>query len=185
MALSPDLIVRPLLASLLLPLLSVGGFAAPWRAASASDLVAEASGEPSVSSREALQGFLRQLDRAEDLYNALMFEEADRLSELTVMRINAFLESHRHLSGVDEIEAVLQARTRQLRDLRALKEVDRMLEEQQAADRYDRLSPERLRRQRERQEQAYRLAVELRRAAEARAARWWPLWYGRPLILVR
>jgi len=185
MALSPDLIVRPLLASLLLPLLSVGGFAAPWRTASVSALVADASGEPSVSSREALQGFLRQLDRAEDLYNALMFEEADRVNELTVMRINAFLESHRHLSGVDDIEAVLQARTRQLRDLRALKEVDRMLEEQQAADRYDRLSPERLRRQRERQEQAYRLAVELRRAAEARAARWWPLWYGSPLILVR
>ena len=72
-----------------------------------------------------------------------------------------------------------------MRDLRALKDVDRMLEEQQAADRYDRLSPERLRRQRERQEQAYRLAVELRRAAEARTARWWPIWYGRPLILVR
>ena len=185
MAPSPRLRLRPLLMALLLPLLCHGGNGAPGQPASASALLTEAPASPSVRSQEALQDFLRQLDRAEDLYNALMFEEADRVSDLTVMRINAFLESHRHLKGVEDIEAVLQARTSQLRDLRALKQVDRRLEEVRAADRHDRLQPERLRRQRERQEQAYRLAVELRRAAEARAARWWPLWYGSPLLRMR
>ena len=185
MARSSRQALEQLLAVLLLPLLSAGSMVTSWQASTASTWLADAKGAPSINSRESLKGFLRQLDRAEDLYNALMFEEADRVSELTVMRINAFLDDHRHLDGVNEIEAVLQARTSQLRDIRALKEIDRMLEEQQAADRYDRLQAQRLRRQRERQEQTYRLAVELRRAAEARAARWWPLWYGSPLILVR
>ena len=140
---------------------------------------------PSASSRQALETFLRELDRAEDLYRALMFEEADRVSELTVMRINAFLESHRYLGGINELEAMLQARTSQLRELRSFLERDRQQEEQRAAARYDRLKPERERRAREQRDHAYRMAVERRRAAEAQAARWWPLWFGRPLIILR
>ena len=129
--------------------------------------------------------FLHQLDRAEELYRALMFDEADRISEMTVMRINAFLESHRHLNGVDEVETVLQGRTGQLRELRALLAYDRELEEQRSADRYDRLKGERERKEHERRDHSYRMAVERRCDAEARAARWWPLWFGRPLIIVR
>lgn len=140
---------------------------------------------PSPNSRQALETFLRQLDRAEDLYRALMFEEADRVSDLTVMRINAFLEEHRYLGGIDELEAVMQARTAQLRELRSLLEYDRKLEEQRSAARYDRLKPERERKEKERRDHAYRMAVERRRAAEARAASWWPLWFGRPLIILR
>ena len=114
-----------------------------------------------------------------------MFDEANRVSEMTVMRINAFLESHRHLNGVDEVKTVLQARTGQLRELRALLAYDRELEEQRSADRYDRLKGERERKEHERRDHAYRMAVERRRDAEARAARWWPLWFRRPLIIVR
>ena len=114
-----------------------------------------------------------------------MFEEADRVSELTVMRINAFLESHRYLGGINELEAMLQARTSQLRELRSFLERDRQQEEQRAAARYDRLKHERERRAREQRDHAYRMAVERRRAAEARAARWWPLWFGRPLVILR
>ena len=139
---------------------------------------------PSPSVREVLAAFMRQLDRAETLYQALMFEEADRVSDMSVMRINAFLESHRHLSGINELESVLQARTNQLRELRSLKQYERQLEEDRAAARYDSLKIERERKQRERLEHSYRMAVERRRAAEARAASWWPLWFGRPLILV-
>ena len=164
---------------LLLPLLAEPAFGATRaRASTAANDTAVIASAPGATSRDALNAFLRQLDRAEELYRALMFEEADRISELTVMRINAFLESHRHLSGVDEVEAVLQARTAQLRELRSLLEHDRALEEQRSAERYDRLKAER-----ERRRQAYQLALEQRRAAEARAARWWPIWFGRPLIL--
>lgn len=175
-----------LLSALLLPPLLLTP-ALPGRVQAGNDAIGGAgSGSgPSPSSRQALETFLRQLNRAEELYQALMFEEADRVSEMTVMRINAFLESHRHLSGVDEVESVLQARTGQLRELRALLAYDRELEEQRSADRYDRLKGERERKERERREHAYRMAVERRRAAEARAARWWPLWFGRPLIIVR
>ena len=103
---------------------------------------------------------------------------------MNVMRINAFLENHRHLNGIDELESVLQARTSQLRELRGLKQYERQLEEDQAAARYNSLKIERERKQRELLEHSYRMAVERRRAAEARAASWWPLWFGRPLILL-
>ena len=139
---------------------------------------------PAPSSREALEAFMRQLDRSEMLYEALMFEEADRVSDMTIMRINAFLESHRHLSGIDDLENVLQTRANQLRELRRLKEYERQHEEDQAAARFDSLKLERERKQRELREHAYRMAVERRKQAEARAARWWPLWFGRPLVIM-
>ena len=138
---------------------------------------------PSPNSRVALEAFMRQLDRAETLYQALMFEEADRVSDMTIMRINAFLENHRHLSGVNDLEEVLQARAEQLRELRIMMDYERKLEENRAAARYDELKLEREQKQRERREHAYRMAVERRRAAEARASRWWPLWFGRPMII--
>ena len=139
---------------------------------------------PAPRSREALEAFMRQLDRSEMLYEALMFEEADRVSDMTIMRINAFLESHRHLSGIDDLENVLQTRANQLRELRRLKEYERQLEEDQAAARFDSLKLERERKQQELREHAYRMAVERRKQAEARAARWWPMWFGRPLVIM-
>ena len=170
-------------ALLIVPLLSVitplTGLDDPHATAGSTDQA------PSASSRQALESFLRELDRAEDLYRALMFEEADRVSELTVMRINAFLESHRYLGGINELEAMLQARTSQLRELRSFLERDRQQEEQRAAARYDQLKSERERKVREQRDHAYRMAVERRPAAEAQAARWWPLWFGRPLIILR
>ena len=176
-------------ALLMVPLLTLitplTGLTAPHTTASSSGSAIGSGQAPSASSRQALETFLRELDRAEDLYRALMFEEADRVSELTVMRISAFLESHRYLGGINELEAMLQARTSQLRELRSFLERDRQQEEQRAAARYDRLKPERERRAREQRDHAYRMAVERRRAAEARAARWWPLWFGRPLIILR
>ena len=178
--------VMRLLTSLiaLMLLLSSSGYSHSVKAGSAPVAGPGGGAGPSPSSREALEAFIRQLDRAETLYQALMFEEADRVSEMTVMRINAFLESHRHLSGINELESVLQARTNQLRELRSLKQFERQIEEDQAAARYDNLKIERERKRRELREHSYRMAVERRRAAEARAASWWPLWFGRPLILV-
>ena len=52
--------------------------------------------------------------------------------------------------------------------------------EQEGAANYDRQQALRERKLREEREHQYRMAVEARRAAEARASRWWSVWYGRP-----
>ena len=141
---------------------------------------------PPENSAGQMEFFSRELDRAEQLYDNLMFEEADRVADLTIARINAFLSKHSRIEGVDEIEAVYTARVNQLRQLRAFKEAARAQMEREGAANYDQKRATRERKLREQREHQYRMAVEARRIAEARAARWWSLWAGgayRPVLI--
>ena len=134
---------------------------------------------PPQDSSGQMEYFSRELDRAEQLYDNLMFEEADRIADLTIARINAFLSKNRGIEGVDEIEAVYSARVNQLRQLKSFKAVAREQMEREGAANYDQKRETRERKLREQREHQYRMAVEARRIAEARATRWWSLWAGR------
>ena len=135
---------------------------------------------PPKGSGEAMEFFNKELDRAERLYNDLMFEEGDRVADITIARINAFIQNRQNIDGVKEIEAVYQSRVEQLRRLKDYKSFDRALMLQEGADRFDAKKSERERKVREQREYNYKLAIEARRTAEARAAQWWSRWYGRP-----
>ena len=135
---------------------------------------------PPKGSSEAMEFFNKELDRAEQLYNELMFEEADRVADMTIARINAFIQNNQSIEGAKEIEAVYLSRVEQLRRLKDFKSFDRALMLQEGAIRFDAKKSERERKLREQREQNYKLAVEARRTAEAQAARWWSRWYGRP-----
>ena len=140
-------------------------------------LVAQLSPQHFTSQMEV---FNRDLDRAEQLYDNLMFEEADRVADMTIARINAFLIENETIEGVGEIENVYGARVNQLKQLKAFKSAARAQMEREGAANYDRQQALRERKVREQREHQYRMAVEARRVAEARAARWWSVWYGRP-----
>ena len=135
---------------------------------------------PPKGSSEAMDFFNKELDRAERLYNELMFEEADRVADMTIARINAFIQNNQSIEGAKEIEAVYLSRVEQLRRLKDYKSFDRTLMLQEGAMRFDAKKSERERKLREQREHNYKLAVEARRTAEAHAARWWSRWYGRP-----
>ena len=135
---------------------------------------------PPQDSASQMEFFSRELDRAEQLYDNLMFEEADRVADLTIARINAFLIQNSSIEGVKEIEAVYTARVNQLRQLKAFKTAARAQMEREGAANYDQKRATRERKLREQREHQYRMAVEARRIAEARAARWWSIWAGRP-----
>ena len=132
------------------------------------------------NSTQQMEYFNRELDRAEKLYNNLMFEEADRVADMTIARINAFLSKNRSIEGVEAIENVYQSRVLQLKQLKAFKAAARAQMEAEGAANYDLKRADRERKNREEREHSYRMAIEARRAAEARAARWWSVWYGRP-----
>ena len=134
---------------------------------------------PPQDSTGQMEFFSRELDRAEQLYDNLMFDEADRVADLTIARINAFLSKNCRIEGVDEIEAVYTARVNQLRQLKAFKAAARTQMEREGAANYDQKRAARERKLREQREHQYRMAVEARRIAEARAARWWSIWAGR------
>lgn len=131
-------------------------------------------------SSQQMEYFNRELDRAEQLYNNLMFEEADRVADMTIARINAFLSKNRSLEGVDAIENVYQARVLQLKQLKKFKAAARAQMEAEGAANYDRKRAELERKRRDDREHQYRMAIEARRVAEARAAWWWSVWYRRP-----
>lgn len=135
---------------------------------------------PPQDSASQMEFFSRELDRAEQLYDNLMFEEADRVADLTIARINAFLIKNSSIEGVNEIEAVYTARVNQLRQLKAFKTAARAQMEREGTANYDQKRATRERKLREQREHQYRIAVEARRIAEARAARWWSIWAGRP-----
>ena len=135
---------------------------------------------PPKGTSEAMEFFNKELDRAERLYSDLMFEEADRVADMTIARINAFIQNNQSIEGAKEIEAVYLSRVEQIRRLKDYKSFDRALMLQEGAARFDAKKSERERKLREQREHNYKLAVEARRTAEARAARWWSRWYGRP-----
>ena len=127
---------------------------------------------PPQNSADQMEFFSRELDRAEQLYDNLMFEEADRVADLTIARINAFLKKNITIEGVNEIKAVYTARVNQLRQLKAFKAADRAQMEREGSANYDQKRAEYLRYQ-------YLMAVEARRTAEALASRLWLIWAGR------
>ena len=141
--------------------------------------IAQLPPKPQNSTKQ-MEYFNRELDRAEQLYNNLMFEEADRVADMTIARINAFLSKNRSIEGVDAIEDVYRSRVLQLKQLKDYKAAARAQMEAEGAANYDRKRADRERKRREEREHQYRMAIEARRAAEARAARWWSIWYGRP-----
>ena len=141
---------------------------------------------PPTDASSQMEFFSRELDRAEQLYDNLMFEEADRVADLTIARINAFLSQNRTIEGVDEIETVYTARVNQLRKLKAFKAAARAQMERDGADNYEQKRASRERQLREQREHQYLMAVEARRITEARAARWWSIWTGgsyRPILI--
>lgn len=121
-----------------------------------------------------------ELDRAELLYSNLMFEEGDRVADMAIMRINAFLDRHRDRKGINEIEAVYQSRVNQLKTLKEYKQHDREIILEKGQENYNSKKQERERKAKEDREYLYKLAVEARRTAEARAQYWWRTWCGRP-----
>ena len=82
---------------------------------------------PPKGSSEAMEFFNKELDRAERLYSDLMFEEADRVADVTIARINAFIQNKQSIEGAKEIEAVYLPRVDQLRRLKDYKSLDRTL----------------------------------------------------------
>ena len=134
---------------------------------------------PPQDAARKMEFFNRELERCEQLYDNLMFEEADRVADLTIARINAFLSENSTIEGVDDIKAVYTARVNQLRQLKAFKAAARNQMEREGATSYDNNRVTRERKLREQREHQYRMAVEARRIAEARAARWWTIWAGR------
>mgnify|MGYP001455221606 CR=1 FL=1 len=92
---------------------------------------------------------------------------------------NVGLDANVSDPSVDEIEAVYSARVNQLRQLKAFKAAAREQMELEGAANYDQKRATRERKLREQREHQYRMAVEARRIAEARAARWWSIWAGR------
>ena len=138
---------------------------------------------PSEGSR-ILRGFELELERIQGLYDNLMFEEGDRALDLLVAETINFNDNYSRYEGSQQITAFLNSQINQLQALRALKSYERTLEEQDAAWNYNQRQAAIYREQQRQLEQAYRLASEVRRAAEASALRWWALWLGRPTTTV-
>ncbi len=95
---------------------------------------------------------------------------------MAIMRINAFIEQHHNIDGVNEIENVYQSRVYQLKRLRDLKSYDRLEMERRGEANYNAKKLERERKAKEQMEYLYRLAVEARRTAEAIYRLWSNAW---------
>lgn len=131
-----------------------------------------------------LQNFERAFDRIEGLYEALMFEEADRVLDRTQIEVKNFAERFRIFNGSEEIMAVLNARIKQIQALRNLRSYDYQIAQWQAEQRYNRIQKEKAAAEERRRKQEYMLAVEYRKAAQANALKWWAIWMAtRPAMI--
>jgi hypothetical protein len=138
---------------------------------------------PSEASR-ILREFELALERIQSLYEHLMFEEGDRVLDLLIAETINFNNSYSRYEGSQQITAFLNSQINQLQALRALKSYERNLEEQSSEWNYNQRQAAIYREQQRQLEQAYRLATEVRRAAEASARSWWALWLGQPTTTV-
>lgn len=138
---------------------------------------------PSEASR-ILREFELALERIQNLYDHLMFEEGDRVLDLLVAETINFYNSYSRFEGSQQITGFLNSQINQLQALRALKSYERNLEEREAEWTYNQQQAAIDREQQRQLEQAYRQASEVRRAAEASAQSWWALWLGRPTTTV-
>lgn len=126
--------------------------------------------------RQILTAFEREFDRCQSLYEALMFEEADRVLDLAIAKSNLFSQKYGNRSGGNAIANVLKSQITQLQRLRDFRTFDRYLEEQQAERDYNEVQRRIAEEERKRREHQYRLAIEYRKSIEAIARRWYPYW---------
>lgn len=138
---------------------------------------------PSDSSK-ILEEFERAFQRIQSLYDALMFEEADRVFDRTEAEIRNFSKRFKDYQGSLEVTAVLNAKSRQLELLRNSRLYDYEISRAQAEQRYDRIQREKAEAEARRRRQEYLMAVEYRKAAEANARKWWAIWMAtRPALI--
>lgn len=129
-----------------------------------------------ADARSILASFEREFERCETLYDALMFEEADRVLDMAIAKSRLFKEQYGSRDGASAISNVLNSQIAQLQRLRDYKAYDRYLEEQQAEQDYNAAQRRIAEQERQRREHQYRMAVEYRRSLEAIARRWYPYW---------
>lgn len=133
-----------------------------------------------AEAREILEDFERKFERAQTLYENLMFEEADRVLDLAIAKKNLFTKSYGNREGVKEVSNLLNSQIKQLLSLREYKTYDRMVEEQIAEKNYDQAQRRLAEAEEKRRKYQYKMAVEYRKTAEANAVSWYSFWLGRP-----
>ena len=126
--------------------------------------------------REILAAFDREFERCETLYEALMFEEGDRVLDLVIAKAKLFREQYLGKPGSESISNVLISKATQLQRFRDYKAFDRILEEQEAERNFDNLQRIQAEKEKQRREYNYKMAQEYRRSLEAIALRWYSYW---------
>jgi hypothetical protein len=126
--------------------------------------------------RSILASFEREFERCQTLYEALMFEEADRVLDMATAKVKLFKEQYGNRSGAQAISNVLNSQITQLQRLRDYKAYDRYIEEQEAERDYNEAQRRIAELERQRREHQYKMAVEYRRSLEATARNWYPYW---------
>lgn len=129
-----------------------------------------------ADARSVLASFEREFDRCQTLYDALMFEEADRVLDMTTAKARLFQDNYGSLSGAEAISDILNSQITQLQRLRDYKSYDRYLEEQAAERDFNEAQRRIAEQERQRREHQYRMAVQYRRSLEAIARRWYSYW---------
>ena len=138
--------------------------------------------------RIILASFEKEFERCQSLYEALMFEEGDRVLDLTIAKSRLFHNKYLGMNGADLISKVLKSKIEQLDKLRSFKAYDREIEERQAENNYNAAQKLIAAQERKRREYQYKLAVEYRRGLEATAYRWyyyWGLRYPSNIYIIR
>lgn len=141
-----------------------------------------------AEAREILASFEREFERCQNLYDALMFEEADRVLDLAAAKSRLFVEQYGSQGGAEAIAKILRSQITQLQRLRDYRAYDRYIEEQQAEKDYNDAQRRIAEQERQRREHEYRLAVEYRKSLEALARPWLPYWgftYSNNIIIIR
>lgn len=146
---------------------------------------------PDIAPEEArviLASFEKEFERCHSLYEALMFEEGDRVLDLIFAKSKLFHNKYLGMNGADLISNVLKSKIGQLDKLRSYKAYDREIEERQAENNYNAAQKLIAAQERKRREHQYKLAVEYRRGLEATAYRWyyyWGLRYPSNIYIIR
>ena len=123
-----------------------------------------------------LADFDRAFQRIEGLYEALLFNEADRVLDRTEAELRLISQRFAIYAGASEVIAVLYARLHQIERLRELRSYDYQIAQEQAEQRYNRIQIEKALAEAQRRRERYLLAVEQRKTAEAHARSWWAIW---------
>lgn len=129
-----------------------------------------------ADARSILTSFDREFERCQTLYEAMMFEEADRVLDMTTAKARLFKDNYGSLDGAEAISNLLNSQIAQLQRLRDYKAYDRYIEEQEAERDYNQAQRRIAEQERQRREYQYKMAIEYRRSLEAIARYWYPYW---------